>query len=158
MNEKLKRISQVGIVVKDREKAMEQFGKFLGIENWDVTNAEELPVPLEVDGKEAKLPLHIAIATMDNGFEIELIEPIGEGPYMTWLKEHGPGVHHFAIILPDKNARMKVLRDEMIAEGGKVWTHAKMIGVPEGEGMDFTYVDMRESMGSIIEMYNEPRE
>ena len=158
MNKKLKRISQVGIIVKEREKAMEQYGKFFGIEKWDVMNAEELPVPMEVDGKEGKLPLHLAIATMDNGFEIEIIQPIGECAYMTWLKEHGPGVHHFAVVLPDKNARFKELHDAMIADGGKVWTHAKMLGLPEGEGMNFTYMDMRDSMGAIIEMYDEPRE
>ena len=158
MNDKLKRISQVGIIVKNREKAVEMFGKLLGITDWELTNAEELPVPLEVDGKEGKLPLHIAIAKLDHGFEIEVIEPVGECAYMTWLKEHGPGVHHFAVVLPDQNARFKQLRDAMIEEGGKVWTHAKMIGVPEGEGMDFTYMDMRETMGSIIEMYNEKRD
>jgi len=158
MNDKLNRINQVGIIVTDREKAIAQFEKYFGIDNWKLTNFEDLPIPVEFEGKVQKMPLHVAIADMGNGFEIEVIQPMGECSYMTWLKEHGPGVHHFAAILPNQNAGFKELRDEMLADGGKIWTHAHMVGLPEGEGMDFTYMDMRESMGSIIEMYNEKKD
>lgn len=155
MNDKLKRISQVGIIVKDREEAIKGYEKYLGISNWECMDAENIP-NLVIDGKPGRLNIHIAIATMDNGFEIELIQPVGEGKFMDYLKEHGPGVHHFAIVLPDKNARFQELADTMAADGIFPWIHAKMADVPEG--MDFTYMDARETMGGIIEMYNEPRE
>ncbi len=158
MNDKLKRISQVGIIVKNREEAIEGFEKYLGIpkEDWNITDTENFP-PLEVNGvKGVPLNIHIAIVTFDNGFEIELIEPIGEGPFMDHLREHGPGVHHFAMVMPDKNARFQELADLMQEGGIKPWIHAKMIDIPGG--MDFTYMDAREQMGCIIEMYNEPRE
>lgn len=158
-NDKIKRITQVGMVVRNREQAMEYFDKYLGINEWEVTDCEKIPVEetgLEVDGKPGSLNMHIAIATMENGFELEIIEPIGPCPYMDYLNEHGPGVHHFAIVMPDRNARFQALMDEMNADGINTWVHAKMTKVPGG--MDFAYMDAREQMGAMIEMYNEPRD
>ena len=30
--------------------------------------------------------------------EIELIEPIGDSAFKTWLEQHGPGIHHIAAV------------------------------------------------------------
>lgn len=60
------------------------------------------------------------------------------------------------MVMPDKNARIQELMDQMQGDGIKPWIHAKMVDIPDG--MDFTYMDARETMGAMIEMYNEPRE
>ena len=157
MENAIKRISQVGLVVRNREEAMAGFEKYLGIpqDAWDVNDAENIP-GLEINGKPGTLNIHIAIVTFDNKFEIELIQPIGEGPFMDYLNEHGPGVHHFAMVMPDKNARIHELVKEFEDDGMHRWIHARMADIPDG--IDFMYIDAREKMGAMIEMYNEPRD
>lgn len=67
--------------------------------------------------------------------------------YKRWLEEHGPGIHHMAFDLKDSYedvlARCK-------AETGKdPWVREKGIG-----GMlDFSYLDLRDEMGLIVECY-----
>ena len=157
MKDAIKRISQVGLVVRNREEAMAGFEKYLGIpqDAWNVLDAENIP-GLEINGKPGTLNIHIAIVTFENKFEIELIQPVGEGPFMDHLNEHGPGVHHFAMVMPDQNARIQELVDEFEADGIHKWIHSRMKDVPDG--MDFMYMDARETMGAMIEMYNEPRD
>lgn len=153
----ISKVSQVGIIVSDLEKAKENYEKYLGVTDWDCFDSDHLP-PLLVDEKPGKLNIRGAIHTFENGFEIELIEPTGEGPYMDYLKQHGPGVHHFAIFTPDHNGKFHNLMDEIAKENKKPWIHAQQADCGEREGMDFAYLDLRKEMGSIIEIYNEPRD
>ena len=39
------------------------------------------------------------------GMEFELIQPIGDSAFKTWLEEHGPGIHHIAAVTDDNQHR-----------------------------------------------------
>lgn len=150
------RISQVGIIVENLEEAKKNFTKYLGITEWDCFDEEHLP-DLLVDEKEGKLNIKGAITVFPDKFEIELIEPTGDGPYMDYLQQHGPGVHHFAVITKDDNRKYHDLMKLITEEGKKPWIHAKQKDCEEREGMDFAYLDLRKEMGAIVEIYNESR-
>ena len=157
MDQIISRVSQVGIIVADIEEAKKNFEKYLGVTEWDCFDGEHLP-PLLVDEKPGKLNIKGAITTFPDRFEIELIEPTGEGPYMDHLREHGPGVHHFAIITGNKNDKYQDMMNLITSEGKHPWIHARQADCAPGEGMDFTYLDLRNEMGSIVEIYNEPKD
>lgn len=157
MDGNVRKVSQVGIIVNDRETAIRNFEKYLGVTEWSLFDGEHLP-PLLINEAEGKLNIKGAIHVFENQFEIELIEPTGEGPYMDYLKKHGPCVHHFAIYTPDHNGKFRDLMKKIEEEGKTPWIHAQQRDCKEREGMDFAYLDLRKEMGSIIEIYNEPRD
>lgn len=157
MKKIVSRVSQVGIIVEDIEKAKENFRKYLGITQWDCFDGDHLP-PLLIDGEEGKLNIKGAITVFPDRFEIELIEPTGDGPYMEHLRKHGPGVHHFAIQTVDNNGKFSYLMDLVSKEGKMPWIHAKQKGCADRDGMDFAYMDLRPEMGAIVEIYNESRD
>ena len=158
MDKKIKRISQVGVIVSDLDRAIEAFRTDFGISEWNVFDANQDFGELLVDEKPGKLNIRGAITGELDGVEIELIQPTGEGPYADWLAEHGPGVHHFAVIMPDRNAGFQNIIEREKAAGRKPWVQARMAGGEPGERMDFAYLDRRADMGVIMEIYNENRE
>lgn len=159
MKNRVKRIAQVGIIVENVELAVQMYDKYFGIDEWEHFDMNTIPADLIIDGKPGKLNIKGAIAQTPTGVELELIEPTGEGVFMEHLTKHGPGVHHFAIIMPDKNKDFDALMEEIKEDGNKPWVHAKLPDPGDGgPRMDFAYLDLRRDMGSIIEVYNEPRE
>ena len=92
---KVEAIGQIGIVVKDCEKASRQWERILGIGPWSIhtntrTDAEGNPVEIK-----------IGIAYIGE-LEIELIEVAkGKTILSEWLEEHGEGVHHLSFFVDD---------------------------------------------------------
>lgn len=158
MGKVIKRISQVGVIVRDLDRAIAAFSEDFGVTQWNTFNANEDFGELVVNGNPGLLNIRGAITNELDGFEIELIQPIGDGPYADYLAEHGPGVHHFAVILPDNPAGFRKIMDRENAAGRLPWVHAHMAEGKPGERMDFAYIDRREDMGAIMEIYNENRE
>lgn len=158
MEKMLKRISQVGVLVTDLDRAMKAFAEDFGITQWNVFDTNKDFGDLLVDGKPGKLNIRGAITAEIDGVEIELIEPTGEGPFADHLKKYGPGVHHFAVIMPDRNAKFKEVMERELAAGRTPWVCAEMVDGEPGKKMDFAYIDRREDMGVIMELYNEDKE
>lgn len=157
MEKLVKRIAQVGVIVRDLDTAVQAFEDDFGLDGWDIFDANEGFPDLLVDGEPGKLNIRGAITSV-NGMEIELLEPIGPGPFADWLEQHGPGVHHMAIIMPDKNAAFPMVMRREADNGRKPWIRAEMVEGEPGKKMDFAYLDRREDMGVILEIYNEDKE
>lgn len=157
MEKMVKRISQVGVLVRDLDQAMKGFTEDFGIKEWNVLDFDKFP-PLKVNGQPGKLNIKAAITTEIDNVEIELIQPTGEGPFADHLEKFGPGVHHFAVIMPDKNAKFGQVMERELAAGRLPWLEAEMIEGEPGEKMHFAYLDRREDMGVIMEVYDEARE
>ena len=153
----LKRIAQVGVIVADLDKAIKAFSDDFGVSEWNVFDANEMFGDLIVDGEPGKLNIRGAINT-EFGMEIELIQPTGEGTFMNWLKEHGPGVHHVAFTMPNKNARFNEVVQREFDNGRTPWIRAEMVEGEPGQKMNFAYLDRRADMGVILEMYGEDKE
>jgi len=110
MNE-MKRVVQVGIVVRDIERASRLWAKLLGTE---VPTSVETETPditnMTYRGDISPGRAKLAFFTLEN-LTIELIEPIG-GP-STWrdfLEKHGEGMHHIAFNVGDMSKSIEILK------------------------------------------------
>ena len=107
---KAKAITQVGIVVKDLQKAMESYWNILGIGPWRVYNWD---APLVYDrkyhGKSSRAREKIA-DTMVGSVQFELCQPIeGNSIYQDFLMEHREGLHHLQFPVDDVDKTIEIL-------------------------------------------------
>ena len=138
------KMTQVGIIVEDIEKAAEAWSSFLGVEEAPrmsiAEGHESKPTMFKGNPSDAKAKL--AFFKLDN-ITIELIEPL-EGP-STWrefLEEKGPGIHHVAFNVGDMDRTVQKFSEAGIPElqhGG--W----------GTG-EYAYMDGSGSLELIIEL------
>ena len=150
-NPEFKRLMQIGIIVRNVDEAVANYEK-IGIGPWDISVMDNRFPPfddLKLDGKELeeKGPVIKTAMISIYGMELELIEPIADTNYKKWLEEHGPGIHHLAF-------DTKTAYDELLAgckreTGKEPWVRGQGIhGL-----MDFSYLDLREELGVIVECY-----
>ena len=149
MDCKLKRLIQIGIVVRDLDKAIKNYEAF-GIGPWRIDKMDKESFPnMTLNGEPSTMELRCAFCNC-YGMEFELIQPLNDSPQMRWLEEHGPGIQHLSFrpsgSFEEFEAQAKTLN------GGKP---EFMRGTDTSVGMDFSYVDLTEEMGIIIEMHNE---
>lgn len=91
----LKQIIHLGIVVADLEKAVDIYENKLGIGPWKIDDPRPFFSQMDIKHSGEKNQLNINTAMFKgDGYEIELVMPVGEGFYQDWLNEHGPGLHH----------------------------------------------------------------
>ncbi len=146
-----KTLLQIGIVVNDVEESVKIYEEQFGIGPWEINMlSNEIPVfkDLKINGEIGDFKIKCAMGTF-YGLEIELVEPISDGPYKKWLEEHGPGVHHFAFLTKDSYG--KILEDHKKMTGNDPWLR----GQCEAIGMDFSYLDLTKQIGMFIEIYGE---
>ena len=136
-------VTQIGIIVKDIEKAVELYSHLLSVE----------PPPIDITSGFEKanthyngLPTHAKakLAFFNLGqVQLELIEPIGEDS--TWkahLDNSGETVHHIAFEVPNTDQAIAYLGDQ---------------GLPveqQGDytGGRYTYIDSRDQLGVALEL------
>ena len=153
MQAKFEKLVQVGIIVNNLENAVQNYEK-MGISGWKISAHRNDAPPMEdlkYDGEEFKekgIIIKIAIATWA-GVELELIEPVADSKFKTWLENHGPGIHHMAI-KTDKTYQ-ELLASYAEEEKREPWVHGQGIGGI----MDFSYLDLRDELGIIFECYRE---
>ena len=150
---KIKKLLQIGIIVRNVESAVKHFEEDLGIGPWKVgeMNSDNMP-GFHLDGKPGKLEFKNAFCHRF-GMEIELIEPVSDSAYKTWLEEHGPGLHHISVITEDNFKDVIVEHKEKT--GRDPWVWAKDTGAPEGQNLEFAYLNLLEELGMIVEVYPE---
>ena len=150
MKATINKFLQVGIIVRSVDDAVRHYEEDFGIGPWDlsaVSGAEPPFTDLVVDGEpRQELICKLAICRRF-GMEFELIEPVAESPYSRWLKEHGPGIHHIAVDTDETYDEL--LESYSGDECRKPWIRATGIGGL----MDYSYLDLREEMGLIMECY-----
>ncbi|HAH96404.1 MAG TPA: lactoylglutathione lyase [Firmicutes bacterium] len=99
-----RKIKQIALVVKDVQKAMDQFVNVLGIGPWDVRHFTPAKVrDFKIDGQPVTEDFDFICAVCWEGdIEFELIQPI-KGPNIYWkhLEEKGEGLHHVKEVLSD---------------------------------------------------------
>lgn len=153
MKPEFKRFMQLGIIVRNVDEAVKYY-EAKGIGPWDISVMRNDQPPFEdliFNGEPipGKGPVIKTAMMTCYGFEIELIEPIADTVYKRWLDEHGPGIHHVAF---DTEKDYQTLLADTKKETGKdPWVRGQGIhGL-----MDFSYLDLREEMGLIVECYSE---
>jgi methylmalonyl-CoA/ethylmalonyl-CoA epimerase len=133
-------IKQVGIVVRDREKVMQQFSSLLGTGPFRLLDLDQ-PEAI-VHGKRTHCGAKLAFAQA-GPIEIELIEPVeGESTWSEFLRAKGEGVHHLGIWVPDINKELARFTEMGIGT----------LQSGEDKHVRFAYMDTEGIAGVIIEL------
>jgi catechol 2,3-dioxygenase-like lactoylglutathione lyase family enzyme len=134
---------QVGIIVRDIEKAAADYAEFFGIDRpkAHLTDAYE-STEAEYKGKPTRARAKLAF--MDFGsLQVELIEP--DEHQSTWrefLDEHGEGIHHIAFVIDGMKDRVATLSGKGFALDQK----------GEYTGGRYAYIDTRDTLKTIVEL------
>jgi methylmalonyl-CoA/ethylmalonyl-CoA epimerase len=133
-------ITQVGIVVRNRENAMQRIRSLLGIDTFRLLDLDQ-PEAI-VHGKKTPCGAKLAFARV-GPVEIELIEP-GEDAsiWSEFLRAKGEGVQHLGIFVSDLNKELARFKETGIGELQSGGT----------ENVRFVYLDTEGTIGVIIEL------
>lgn len=139
-----KKMTQVGIIVDDIEKAAEAWSNFLGLDEVPGISIAEghESRPTVYRGNPSNAKARLAFFQLDN-ITIELIEPLeGSSTWREFLEENGPGIHHIAFSVDNMKHSVQLFGEAGIPEvqhGG--W----------GTG-EYAYMDASGSLELIIEL------
>jgi hypothetical protein len=140
---------QVAWVVRDVDRATEQWWSLLGVGPWDIRSfTNETVRDFEVDGRRVEEPFEFVCAvTWVGDVELELIQPV-EGPNIYWrhLEEHGEGMHHVKDVMSDEECERTI---ERFREQGHEVIQTGWI-----DGDVHYYFDTAATLGSIYEIGN----
>ncbi len=131
---------QVGIIVKDIEKAEKGFAK-IGIGPFGPLNAEPT-VRWEARGEPTEVKLKMRFANVGS-LEIELIEPISDCMQKEYLETKGEGIQHFSFFVKDI--------DEVVAEMAKKGYRVVQRGW-RAKGGGYAFFDTEEDCGFMLEV------
>jgi len=94
----LKRVDQIGIVVRDADAVIKSWTALFGVSPWSYR---------EMGGKDAKgrdFKVKLAFASL-GGVQLELIQPVeGRIFHSAFLEQHGEGLHHLGFYVDDVDA------------------------------------------------------
>jgi len=155
MNTQFSKLLQIGIIVEDRDAAVKRYEEQYGMGPWDLVEFGPKLFPKMLVNGEPGMVIGKFAFCKAYGMEIELIEPVNDSPYKTWLEEHGPGIHHIAAVTRDNFH--DVIAEHKQLTGKAPWLHCKEDNGKENEGMEFAYLDLTKELGIFVEIYNEER-
>ncbi|MEM2866324.1 MAG: VOC family protein [Candidatus Hadarchaeales archaeon] len=126
------RVDQVGVVVRDLDRAREACTRFFG--------EESLP-PIEFETGGARLRLAFFQA---GEVQLELIQVVeGETIHSKFLREKGEGLHHLGYFVEDLERSLSMLEKE----GVKVLWRGEVPGAAK-----FAYLDTEKTLGITLEL------
>lgn len=150
MKPELKQLLQIGIIVRDVDRAVAYYENVLGMGPWEVSYMRGDQPPTEdltINGKRETGIVSKLAFSHAYGIEIELIEPIADSAFKRWLDTHGPGIHHIAAVT---DTPYETLLDSYRQSTGRdPWIRGQGIGGL----MDYSFLDLREETGLIVECY-----
>lgn len=144
---KYNKVLQVAFVVKNLAEAIEVYSERYGIGPWKVSEISSKTVT-DIYKHDNITKFSYKIAMCDIGeIEWELVEPLDDKSiYSDFLKEKGPGLHHFAFDV--KNYEDAV--DELKAKGKKILSSGNW------QGTKFTHFATEDDLGFVIELFKFP--
>jgi methylmalonyl-CoA/ethylmalonyl-CoA epimerase len=139
-------ISQIAIVVRDIDDALEKYHRILGWGPWNVYQHE--PPSLHdtyLHGSPTEYTMTGA-ETHVGPIVVELLQP-GKGPsvYKEWLDRNGEGLHHIAVMRPTPADSDAVL-EHFAGLGANVLMEGRI-----GETIRFYYLDTEPLLKVILE-------
>jgi len=144
MSQKLGEIKQVGIVVRDIEKAIKVYENVFGIGPFQIFELDsERLQNVKVDDTEGPLRARLAFAKSGD-LEIELIQILeGRTVFTDFLDKYGEGIHHLGFLVQDLDLEL----EKMKASGIKVIQK----GISRGKNK-YAYLDSAKTCGVIYEL------
>lgn len=141
------KILHLGVVVRDLEKAIAIYEEELGIGPWERQDARPF---FETKPVNDGFGLNIITAMFrGDGYEIELVCPVGPGVYQDWLDTKGPGLHHIKFESPASY-------EEIVETGKRVSGRKPYLDVRWEDGRPLVaYADLLEEAGLLMEIGKE---
>jgi methylmalonyl-CoA/ethylmalonyl-CoA epimerase len=138
---------QIGIVVRDLDRAMETYHDRYGIGPWEVFDmGPETVADLEKDERPVDHVMRVATA-MVGEVQWELIEPVsGPNIYSEWMEQHGEGLHHLGLGVPDYADTL----DSVRRQGKKILQSGNL------QGAKYAYLPTGGDLGFITEVFDFP--
>src|ERR1700760_640424 len=99
-------LAHIALLVRDLDKAVEDWTRILRV--LDPSQLVEPPVVMERFGPDSD-PVRWVTFVAPGGAEIQLVQPLGDGPRAQWLAEQGECVDHIAFVHPDPAAAAREL-------------------------------------------------
>ena len=147
MKQKFGRVIHLGIVVENIHQAVEIYKREFGIVDWEISEHANFFRDKLVNGN---VGVDFACAIhREDGYEIELISPIGPSVYKDWLDIHGPGLHHVKLETNEKYS--DVLAMAKSVSGRDPYLE---VNFPDGTPI-VAYADMQKETGLLLEISNE---
>lgn len=162
-------LDQIGIVVHDAVKFTQELTRLFGIGpfrimEWPVEGVEP---EATYHGEPGSFRLLLAFATFGS-IQIEVVQPLeGQNIYSDYLRDHGPGLHHFRLTVPDYEDAIQALTDEgikNIASGtgvhvGSRWTYFDTSSILEGVTVEIRKrLDGAGGHGQWVESVQSPEQ
>ena len=144
-NAEIKHVIQIGVVVPDAQKSVDNFCKLFGQDEDDafVVDTESDGISeAKYYGRDVGFSLIIALINYA-GIQFEFIQPTGgdDNPYSVFLEKNGAGIHHINVLFGDYDKSLKAID----AFGGKEMIAGKLYG------NSFCYWDLLDQMGLVFE-------
>lgn len=144
-------IGQIGFVVENIDKAVRNYHDSFGIGDWKIyTYGPDLLTSMRRHGCPSSYKIRIALSYFGDS-RIELIQHLeGDTVYLEFIRQHGFGVHHLGIYVPDISSALEEARGAGL--------HVMMEG--SGFGLDgdghFAYLDTEALFGTTYELIQRP--
>jgi len=136
---------QVSVVVPDLDEAMRTYVDDYGIGPWHVYEFNPANVQgMHEAGEPVERSWRLAL-TQVGDVQWELVQPVdGDSVYARFLAEHGPGVHHVGVSVPDYQRTL----DDLTGRG-----HDVLLGGTYN-GVTFAYLSTDRDLGIVTEIFD----
>ncbi len=136
---------QIGIVVRDVQKAVEYYTRVFGIGPWEIRDISLGPERCWVRGKPFTIKSHPDAFAQLGPIEIELVQPPEDGIHRWFLDSKGEGLHHLCFRVENYDAWMNHLKQQ----GVEILMNV-VFDHPEGP-MRAAYVESDKTGGVLFE-------
>ena len=141
--EDFKRIVQIGIVVKDIERARATWAELLGVQEPPIVETEKWEsTHMAFRGTPSKARAKLTFFNLEN-IALELIQPIGDSStWQDFSEKHGEGIHHIAFNVKNLEGTLEKFNKMKIEVEQK----------GEYKGGCYVYTDSESKLGAIMEL------
>ncbi|HNY83558.1 MAG TPA: VOC family protein [Anaerolineaceae bacterium] len=144
-------LDQIGIVVHDAVKFSQELTRLFGIGPFRIFEwpVEGVDPEATYHGEPGNYRLLLAFATLGK-IQIEIVQPLeGQNIYSDFLREHGPGLHHFRLTVSDYDNAVKSMIDagiKNIASGTGVHVGSRWAYFDTTQVLDGVIVELRRRL------------
>ena len=145
-------IAQIALVVPDLDATVERYHSRFGVGPWHFyTYQKPLVREMSYRGKPADYRMRLALSYF-GPTRVELIELLeGETVYGEFVKQHGYGVQHLGVLVPDMQAALR----EAERAGYTMTMDGSGFGL-DGDG-HYAYLDTEDDLGFVLELIQRPK-
>jgi methylmalonyl-CoA/ethylmalonyl-CoA epimerase len=143
-------ITQVAMVVKDRDATVARYREIMGLEPFLLCSTPQLP-GRKFHGIEEDFEVKAAVYHLKNGVDLEVLEPNkGHSLWQEFLDQHGDGLHHLMFDIDDLDEFERYMASKGIG--------VAQSGPSQEAGKRWVYFDSYEKLGFYVEAKSKGKE